>query len=96
MQNDHAEHLAKAGKEALELIKEFNETDRLMREQRWDELIAHVQQIVLKYPLDTAAYNFVHPYPPYTPEQAGENCKAFLRWKLVCTVGEEAFRMISS
>ena len=96
MQNNHTEHLSKAGKEALELISEFNETDRLMREQRWEELMAHVQKIVMKYPLDAAAYNLTHPYPPCTPEQAGENCKAFLRWKLACIAGEETLRLLSS
>ncbi|WP_458400648.1 hypothetical protein, partial [Mailhella sp.] len=71
-------------------------TDCHMREQRREELMAHVQKIVMKYPLDTAAYNFTHPYPPCSPEQARENCKAFLRWKLACVAREEMLRLLSA
>ncbi len=95
MNRSESEHLAQFSKEVLELIEEFNETDRLMREQQWEELMAHVQKIVMKYPLDTAAYNLTHPYPPCSPEQAGENCKTFLRWKLACVAGEEMLRLLS-
>ena len=96
MNRSGSEHLAQFSKEALELISEFNETDRLMREHRWEELMAHVQKIVIKYPLDAAAYNLTHPYPPCSPEQAGENCKAFLRWKLACVAEEEMLHLLSS
>lgn len=43
MNRSESEYLAQFSKEALEIISEFNETDRLMREQQWEELMAHVQ-----------------------------------------------------
>ena len=67
-----------------------------MREQRWDALIAHIHKIVQKYPIDAAVYNFTHSYPPCTTEQAGENCKEFIRLKLACLAGEEALRLLPS
>ena len=94
MRRNNEEHLAKTSKEALELVDEILETDRLMQEQRWEELWVHINKIVEKYSFDVAVYNSFHTVLPCSAEQAGENCKEFLRWKFVRTSGEEALHLL--
>lgn len=96
MNRSESEHLAQFSKEALELISEFNETDRLMREQRWEELMVHIHEIFQKYLFEASLHNLIYPYPPCTPQQAGENCKHFLRGLLFAKAGEAALRTLSS
>ena len=96
MNRSESEHLAQFSKEALEIISEFNETERLMREQNAEGLRLHSQRLEVKYPLEAAVYNFTHPYPPYTLEQTGETCKEFLRGILFAKAGETALRKLSS
>ena len=60
----------------------FNETDRLMREQRWEELMVHIHEIFQKYLFEASLHNLIYPYPPCTPpskqaKTASTSCEAF-------------------
>ena len=74
MNANEAAHQSHFSKEVLEIIAEFNETERLMREQDSEGLLLHSHRLVIKYPLEASVYNLIHPYPPCTLEQAGEAC----------------------
>ena len=83
-------------KEVLEIISDFNETERLMREQNAVGLVLHSHRLVIKYPIEAAVYNRTHPYPPYPLEKAGEACKEFLRGILFAKSGAELVRKLLS
>ena len=96
MYRNEAAHQSHFAKEVLEIIAEFNETERLMREQNAEGLLLHSHRLVIKYPLEASVYNLIHPYPPCTLEQAGEACKEFLRGLLFAKSGAALARKLLS
>ena len=96
MYTNEAAHQSHFSKEILEIISEFNETERLMREQNAEGLLLHSLRLVIKYPIEASVYNLTHPYPPYTLEQVGEACKEFLRGILFAKIVEALVREVQS
>ena len=96
MNTNEAAHQSHFSKEVLEIIAEFNEAERLMREQNAEGLLLHSHRLVIKYPVEAAVYNRTHPYPPCTLEQVGEACKEFLRGILFAKSGAELARKLLS
>ena len=96
MNTNEVVHQSHFFKEVLEIIAEFNETERLMREQNAEGLLLHSHRLVIKYPIEASVYNLTHPYPPYTLEQVGEACKEFLRGILFARSGATLARKLLS
>ncbi|MBQ6207335.1 MAG: hypothetical protein IJK52_09670 [Oscillospiraceae bacterium] len=70
---------AQAVKELLDITSDYHKTQSLLNEMKWDELYAHIQDVMKKYPLEVVAYNFMNPQPPQSLQENAINCMKFLR-----------------
>ncbi len=67
-----------ATKELRDIRDEYQKTQQLLQEQRWDELQKHITSVMLKRPKEAVFHNLVNPYMPNTIEQNAINCMGFL------------------
>ena len=77
--NEHEiEKLIHETKELRDIRDEYQKTQQLLQEQRWDELQKHITSVMLKRPKEAVFHNLVNPYMPNTIEQNAINCMGFL------------------
>lgn len=70
-------------KELLDIKKEYNKTEKLLKEQKWEELQKHIQEVISKYPLEAIIYNTVNRNMPTTIQENAQNCMNFLNCLLM-------------
>ncbi len=70
-------------KELLDIKKEYNKTEKLLKEQKWEELQKHIQDVISKYPLEAIIYNTVNRNMPTNIQENAQNCMNFLNGLLM-------------
>ena len=65
-------------KELLDIRDEYQKTQQLLQERRWNELQNHITDIMMKHPAEVMVHNSVNLYMPDTVEQNAINCMGFL------------------
>lgn len=78
MTPEQIEKLINATKELHDIRDEYQKTEQLLQEQKWDELSRHIQSVMINHPLEAACHNAVNHDMPHTVEQNARNCMAFL------------------
>lgn len=65
-------------KELRDIRDEYQKTQQLLEEQRWDELQNHIMSVMIKHPTEAVLHNLVNSCMPNTIEQNAINCMGFL------------------
>lgn len=72
------EKLIQDTKELRDIRDEYQKTERLLKENKQEELQQHLQEVSSKHPLERLVYNTANPQMPQTLEQNARNCMVFL------------------
>lgn len=72
------EKLIQDTKELRDIRDEYQKTERLLKENKQEELQQHLQEVSSKHLLEKLAYNAVNSQMPQTLEQSARNCMVFL------------------
>lgn len=89
----------KSIKEMADLIEEVKELRRYYYTHQYTEMQEHIRKITYKYPIETIAWNTIHPYTPETAQQAYTSAETFLRCKgffILIKNGERVADQLSS
>lgn len=65
-------------KELCDIRNEYQKTQKLLQEQRWDELKNHITEVIMKYPVEANIHNLRYRIMPNTIQQNAINCMCFL------------------
>lgn len=68
----------KEAKELRDIRDEYQKTQNLLQEQRWDELQNHITTVMFKHPNEVILHNLVNTCMPNTVEENAVNCMRFL------------------
>ena len=68
-------------KDVLDLVDDVQKLRFYYTNQQYDAMIQHIQQIVVKYPVDANIWNFFNPVMPDTYDKAFFAAENFLRTK---------------
>ena len=66
-------------KDIKDIIDEANKLDELYNKNRYQEMLKHIQTLMIKYFEDTLKWNFSHNEMPQTIEQQYINAHDFLK-----------------
>ena len=66
-------------KEIDDIKSEYDEIEKLLKDQKWDDLSIRLRELEEKYRIETAIYNFSHPIPAPDVQQNAVNCMDFLK-----------------
>ena len=61
-------------KELRDIRDEYQKTQNLLQEQRWDELQNHITTVMFKHPNEVILHNLVNTCMPNTVEENAVNC----------------------
>lgn len=75
-------------KEISDIEKDYKTIERLLQEQRWEELQNHLQSILVKYPVETMMHNISNPIPPRSLQENAVNCQHFLKALILAKTSE--------
>ena len=78
MTPEQIEKLINATKELHDIRDEYQKTEQLLQEQKWDQLSRHIQCVKINHPWEAACHNAINPNMPHTVEENARNCMAFL------------------
>lgn len=78
-------------KELRDILDEYQKTQRLLQEQRFDELQNHIQEVIKKHFIETSVYNTINHNKPMTVEQNGINCMHFLENLFKAKIGANIY-----
>lgn len=77
--NEHElEKFINETKELHDIRDEYQKTQQLLQEQRWNELQMHITSVMVKHPTEASIHNLSNPCMPNSIQQNAINCMNFL------------------
>lgn len=68
----------KSGKDIEDIVSERNKIQKLIYEANWDKLNTYLQELNIKYGVETFIYNLANPIQPKGIQENAQNCIRFL------------------